>query len=236
MSWVGRIAAEKPATGNILHGLLRRLYSWAVAERLLEVNPLAATRRPAPVGRRELVLSLAACRAIWSACEGLPAGDVARLVLLTGVRRMEALTARWDAMRLDPEADALWSLPGHARKTGDPLTLPLVPAAVRLLAARRRGARGEFVFQGRLRGAATRLDDRLLPVLRRRSGVSGWSLHDLRRTVASHLAGEGVPRDVVESILGHSRPGIVATYQRWAPLKAMRAALEWWAGQLLGGD
>src|SRR5262249_46997799 len=63
------------------------------------------------------------------------------------------------------------------------------------------------------------------------SGVSGWWLHDLRRTVATGLQRLGVRLEVTEAVLNHlsgSRAGVVGIYQRhdWAEEK--RAALDAW--------
>jgi hypothetical protein len=62
-----------------------------------------------------------------------------------------------------------------------------------------------------------------------------WTLHDLRRTVATNLQKLGVRLEVTETVLNHvggSRAGIVGIYQRhdWAQEK--RQALEAWARRL----
>jgi hypothetical protein len=63
-----------------------------------------------------------------------------------------------------------------------------------------------------------------------------WSVHDLRRTVATALQRLGVRLEVTEAVLNHisgSRGGIAGVYQRqdWAAEK--RAALDAWAAQVL---
>jgi integrase len=68
------------------------------------------------------------------------------------------------------------------------------------------------------------------------SGVSGWWLHDLRRTLATGLQRLGVRLEVTEAVLNHlsgSRAGVVGIYQRhdWAEEK--RAALDAWSVHLL---
>ena len=52
------------------------------------------------------------------------------------------------------------------------------------------------------------------------SGVTGWRLHDIRRSVATGMQRLGIRLEVTEAVLGHtsgSRAGIVAVYQRQAP-------------------
>jgi integrase len=55
-------------------------------------------------------------------------------------------------------------------------------------------------------------------------GVTGWTLHDLRRTFATNLQRLGVQLEVTENLLNHvsgTRAGIVGVYQRhlWADEK-----------------
>ena len=63
-----------------------------------------------------------------------------------------------------------------------------------------------------------------------------WSVHDLRRTVATGLQRLGVRLEVTEAVLNHisgSRGGIAGVYQRhdWATEK--NAALDAWAGHVV---
>jgi hypothetical protein len=63
-----------------------------------------------------------------------------------------------------------------------------------------------------------------------------WSIHDLRRTVATGLQRLGIRLEVTKAVLNHisgSRGGIAGVYQRhdWAAEK--RAALDAWAAHVL---
>ena len=63
------------------------------------------------------------------------------------------------------------------------------------------------------------------------SGTTGWTLHDLRRTAATNMAGLNVPPHVVERILNHSTgtiSGVAAIYNRFQYMDEMRVALEKW--------
>jgi len=68
-----------------------------------------------------------------------------------------------------------------------------------------------------------------------RDPPSPWTLHDLRRTVATGLQRLGVRLDVTEAVLNHvsgSRAGIVGIYQRHQWTAEKRAALELWAAHV----
>ena len=63
------------------------------------------------------------------------------------------------------------------------------------------------------------------------SGVTGWRLHDLRRTCVSGMAGLGVPPHVADKILNHQSgtiSGVAAVYQRHHFLAERKLALERW--------
>ena len=63
----------------------------------------------------------------------------------------------------------------------------------------------------------------------------GWTIHDLRRTVATGLAGLGVAMPVVEKILNHvsgSFGGVAGVYQRFAFADEKRDALDKWAARV----
>jgi hypothetical protein len=68
------------------------------------------------------------------------------------------------------------------------------------------------------------------------SGVTGWRLADLRRTLATGLQRLGVRLEVTEAVLNHvsgSRAGVVRIYQGhdWASEK--RNALDAWAEHVM---
>ena len=62
--------------------------------------------------------------------------------------------------------------------------------------------------------------------------VPHWTLHDLRRTLATGMQRLGVRLEVTEAVLNHvsgSRAGIVGVYQRHSYLEEKAAALKTWA-------
>jgi integrase len=81
---------------------------------------------------------------------------------------------------------------------------------------------GRTLFQGYSKAKAR---------LNRLSGVSDWTLHDLRRTVVSGMARLGVAPHVADKILNHQSgtiSGVAAVYQRHEFLKERKQALEVW--------
>jgi len=59
-----------------------------------------------------------------------------------------------------------------------------------------------------------------------------WVIHDLRRTVRSHLAALRIPDHVAEMVLGHGRKGLQRVYDQHRYEAEMREALTLWAARL----
>ena len=69
------------------------------------------------------------------------------------------------------------------------------------------------------------------------SGVSSWTLHDLRRTAASSMAEMKAPLHVIEFVLNHSTSqlsGIAGVYNRHQYLPEKKQALEDWGAYVAG--
>src|SRR5262249_43041069 len=64
------------------------------------------------------------------------------------------------------------------------------------------------------------------------SGVSGWGLHDLRRTARSLMSRAGVSSDYAERALGHVMPNIRGIYDRHAYHAEKHHAFEALAAQI----
>ncbi|MGU5690856.1 tyrosine-type recombinase/integrase [Aeromonas caviae] len=59
-----------------------------------------------------------------------------------------------------------------------------------------------------------------------------WTWHDLRRSLATRLNEAGIAPHVVEQILGHALPGVMAHYVHTVRLPEQKMALELWGGIL----
>ena len=134
---------------------------------------------------------------------------------------------RWDEIDW---GNATWTIPGERTKNGRPHTVPLSPLAVAILKGLPKRDKVVFLARGR---SATPYDgySKAKPALDALAGITGWTLHDLRRTAATGMAKHGVPPHVVERILNHvsgTFGGVAGIYNRFAYADEMRAALTEW--------
>jgi integrase len=216
-------------TANRVRAALSKLYAWGMAVGLVEGNPVIGTARPAPETKRDRVLSMRELAAVWRAVGEDDFGRIVRLLILTGQRREEvAAMAEGEIDR----ATGLWCLPPARTKNGRPHDLILPPEALALLPPPRPGrdnlfGRGARPFSGWSKSKAA-LDVKL-------PALPAWTLHDLRRSFATHAAEFGVQPHVVEAVLNHisgHRAGVAGTYNRATYSAEKRAALTAWAAKM----
>jgi integrase len=144
------------------------------------------------------------------------ARDYFTLLLLTGARRNNVRSMRWDDLDL---AAATWRIPAEQSKNATPMILPLAPEAVALLEKRKANVKGEFVFPSiglRVKSKSGHLDNHYAAwcdVLER-AKIDNLHLHDLRRTLGSWLAIGGQSMPVIAKALGHRNTATTAIYAR----------------------
>jgi integrase len=185
--------------------------------------PLTAgmSRLPKAEARRTRILADDEIRAVWHAPGRF--GDFARLLLLTAQRREKLLTLRWD----DLDAHGVWTIRTEPREKGNPGKLKLPSIARDLIRAQPRFVDNTHVFAGR-NGLpkATLAAGQYKAEFDRLCGVTGWRLHDLRRTARSLMSRAGVQTEIAEMVLGHARDELLQTYDRHSYDTEKAAALE----------
>jgi len=178
---------------------------------------------------RKRVLSDEELRKVWITAKKCADafGAYVRFLLLTASRRDEARALVWTEIN-----NAVWTLPARRNKTKQELVRPLSKPAFQVLESLPRIEGCDFVFPG-TRGKAINSLSLYKRKLDKTSGVSGWTLHDLRRTARSLMSRAGVNGEHAERCLGHSVGGLVReTYDRHEYLAEKRHAFEALAAQI----
>jgi integrase len=162
-------------------------------------------------------------RAVWGAASAKDAGafgSLVRFLLLTGQRKDKVLTVRWS----DIAPDGTWTIRTEPREKGNPGRLSLSEAAHAIIKAMPRFAGNPHVFAGTDKGHKI-FSQSYKRVLDKACGVTGWRLHDLRRTARSLLSKAGARPDVAELCLGHVVGGVKEVYDRYNYAAEMAEAL-----------
>jgi integrase len=216
-----------PMAANTLLKVIKTFLNWCVGRAVIDASPAEGVPLPGKeiardrvLTNNELVSVIRAARQIGGAY-----GGIVEMLVLTGQRREEVAQMVGDEIDFNSRT---WTLPGSRTKNGKPHIVHLSEACIKLI--KRASRSGSYVFS--ISGArpfqnftnAKRVLDEL-------SGVTGWRLHDLRRTCVSGMARLGVPPHVADKILNHQSgtiSGVAAVYQRHDFLAERKLALERW--------
>jgi integrase len=161
------------------------------------------------------------------------------LYLLTGARKSELLTARWEDVSFER---AELRLP--ETKAGRVHYIPLSGPALALLRQMPRAAGNPYILPGRGPRGATPAEKASTPThlvnidkpwrrVRSAAGVEDVRLHDLRRTVGSWLAQAGNSLHLIGRVLNHSNASTTQVYARFGE-DTVRAALEQHGARIMG--
>jgi len=213
-----------------LHALntIKMFFNWSLKKRYVDRSPCQGMEGHKPKARTR-VLTDAELAAVWKAATDYPFGVIVRLLILTGQRRGEIGQLKWTYI----DGNVI-SLPVEIVKNNREHTFPIGTNARTILDAVPRtseyvfpAARGDFVFRGWAK-CKTHLD--------KLCGVTGWTLHDLRRSMSTKMAEMGIAPHVIERLLNHISGGtlsmIARVYNRATYLDEMRAAINLWEQRL----
>jgi len=243
---LAQVRKSAPTAANDLLRFMRRVFRFGVRRHVLTSNPVADFDQSDAGGHeraRKRALSVEELGQLFKALRESPSFGGAnllavKLLLALGVRKGELLGAQWDEFDLD-SALPTWRLPASRTKTGEALTIPLVPTVASWLKSLREVAGGSaFVFPKRRRDPRQRvlhlgIDTLNAALAAVEHGLEHFTLHDLRRTMRTNLASLGVRSEVAERCLGHKLRGVEGTYNTHDYLNERRAALETWTALLL---
>ncbi|WP_308388638.1 tyrosine-type recombinase/integrase [Acidithiobacillus sp. AMEEHan] len=149
--------------------------------------------------------------------------DYVVLSLLTGGRRSNVLSMRWDEVSMDR---ALWRIPSAKAKAGAVIEVPLSAGALGILRRRRETNGGQgWVFPSTGKTGHLVEPKAAWARLLKRAGIEDLRLHDLRRSLASFQIDAGASLAVIGKALGHQSQATTAIYARLA-LDPVRDAME----------
>lgn len=211
---------RRVVTGEML-GLMSRAFRFCSNRGVIETNPLESLKR-SDVGMaaamKDRKLSDEELRVLWNALDDMPARQqiVMRFLIITGCRSTEIRTSKWEWF--DYRAKT-WTVPASEYKTGRTVRRALPQVAIDLLREHQGTSVTRHVLtRSRYKGPE---DDKppaqpniafFSAQIISKTGMKAWSLHDLRRTVATRLSELGAPPHVIEKLLGHQMGGVMARY------------------------
>jgi integrase len=220
-------AASGDVTANRLRATLTGLWAWAIRQGLPLSNVAANTDKRKETSR-DRVLSESELASIWTQSEDDDFGRIVRLLILTGQRENEIARLRWDEVHDDEII-----LPSSRTKNKRVHVIPLAELAGGLIGPRsnhRTHVFGQADTGFQAIGAAKRR-------LAKRVNIPAWTIHDIRRSVATHMAEKlGVQPHIIEAVINHvsgHKAGVAGIYNRASYSREKREALDLLARHVL---
>jgi integrase len=219
---VDRVEDENgPMMANRVIEIMGRVMAWHATRSDTFRSPIVRGMKRGQAVARSRILNDDELRAIWRATNGV-FGAFVKFLLLTATRRSEAIYIKRSEI-----AGGEWTIPAARYKTKIDHMIPLSQAALAQLPQ----GDGEFIFSANGKQAIGGLTERKAAI-DEASGVSGWTLHDLRRTARSLMSRAGVPSDHAERCLGHVIGGVRGVYDRHEYHREKAQAFEALAGEI----
>jgi integrase len=220
----GQVAAARARSA------ISALYSWAMGQGLAENNPVIGTNKPAAPPERDRALSDPELLAVWKATEEpTEFNRIVRLLITTGQRRTEVGGMCWPELNTERTA---WTIPADRAKNGREHSVPLGSLATDVICAVPEVVGRDLLFGARTNRGFTGWAE-FKKALDKRLGdqVRPWTLHDLRRTVATRLGDLGAEPHIIEALLNHQsghKRGVAGVYNKSKYAAAVKAAVAMW--------
>jgi integrase len=211
-----KITKVAPYAANRTMALLSKMFSLAIRWEMRSDNPAKGIERNQEHKRQRYLSGdeLIRLSAALAEHDDQRAANAIRLLLLTGARKSEVLSARWEQFDLE---EGIWTKPAAATKQKALHRVPLSAPAKQILVAISRQAEkvghgSPFVFPGRVHGQhrINVKDD--WAIICKAAKISGARIHDLRHTYASVLASAGQSLPIIGRLLGHTQVSTTARY------------------------
>lgn len=185
-----------------------------------------------PAGQRDRVLSDSELADVWHCTyteDQKPYySRLLKLLILFGARTMEVRLSRWSEWDF---TSWIWTVPKEHSKTREKIVRS-IPEAIRPWLEdlkRETGKTGLLLGEDRTRQSVSLKGRRLYKDFHH---SEQWTLHDLRRTFSTGLNNMGIAPHIVELLLGHALPGVMAVYNRSLYLPEKLDALNKWHEKL----
>jgi integrase len=214
-AWHQKLGTDSgKTTANRCKWLLSTLYNYAPKIGYEGANPVKGVENFPEVSRDRFLLP-GEMQSFFSAvvAEDQPWRDFFLTMLLTGQRKSNVCSMRWDEIDLK---SAVWTVPAAKAKAGKPIPVALSPPVYAILCRRRAeiGDENPWVFPGD--SAEGRIVDpkkawaRVLTI----SGIDNLRMHDLRRSLGSWQAALGASLAIIGKSLGHADLSSTQVYAR----------------------
>lgn len=154
--------------------------------------------------------------------------DLFYLLVVFGARTVEVRLSQISEWNM---IEKTWTVPEAHSKTNEKIIRPIPDGIFPLIKSLSEKNKKSGYLLGELK-ENTAVSSTGARVWGRLGHADRWRLHDLRRTFSTGMNDLGIPPHIVELLLGHSLPGIMAVYNRSLYMPEKLDALNKWVERL----
>lgn len=222
-SWATRRREQvEPATVNRELSFLRRVFNVALANELVERNPVRLVKLFREPSGRVRYLSEEEEAGLQAQLDSVK-WRIVTFAMNTGLRQAEQFHLRWENVNLSTR---VLTIPRS--KHGGARHVPLNDSAMRVLRVLPSRFKGGFVFpsrSGKTPINATNFRQRVFNPAVAAAGIENFRWHDLRHTFASRLTMAGIDLNTIRELMGHKTLAMTLRYAHLSP-KHLHAAVK----------
>lgn len=214
----------RPASVNKEHRCLKAAFNHAVKRRYLRENPCEQVPFVREAERKIRALTSEEVSRLLSACRDERMWLFVALTVTTGMRRGEVCALDWSDLDLEEGWVTVCNKDDHLTKLRRIRRLALDPTVMTVLRAWRKRSLGDRVFASQHGERVPNSMTKRFETLVKYAGIADCSVHDLRRTISSELAKQGVNEAVVQKLLGHASMQTTLDYYTHVLAGSIKAA------------
>jgi integrase len=225
---VSEVAQRGPGANRNIAKFLKTFFRWCVGRAVIDFSPVEGLNLRPPDRARDRALDDRELAAVILTARNMraPFGAILEVLALTGQRREEVAQMNWSEI---DETTRTWHIPSQRAKNAKAPLVHLSDRVWAIIKSQPQHSRFVFATTGGKNFQSFKFAKANLDQL---SGVIGWRIHDLRRTVVTGMARLGVPPHVADKILNHQSgtiSGVAAVYQKHEFLAERKDALDRWS-------
>ncbi len=205
---------ETTYMANRVRALLHKMFNLAIQWQWIIVNPVSGIKKYQEYKRERWLNDeeLQRLHDVLDRYHNQSVANAIRLLVLTGARKNELLSATWDQFDLEK---GVWTKPAHSTKQKKMEHLPLSTQVISLLKEMVEKATTSYLFPGKIPEKPVQDIKKAWHTISTQADLEKVRIHDLRHTHASHLVSSGLSLSIVGKLLGHTQ---ASTTQRYAHL------------------
>ncbi|MGO8923508.1 MAG: tyrosine-type recombinase/integrase [Xanthobacteraceae bacterium] len=228
---------EKDSAWNADHvlAIIRKLANWYATRDEDYTSPFVKGMRRTRSEERERdrILNDDELRRVWRQAEANGTfGALVRVLLLTAQRRGAVVGMKSSDIKDnitpkdgDKPVHGIWEVATTPREKGNFGAAKLPEKALAIIQAQPKFSSNPYVFAAARGNGPLNGFNKRKAAFDKACGVTGWTLHDLRRTARSLMSRAGITDEHAEHTLGHKLQGVKRVYNRYDFFKEKSDAL-----------